>query len=121
MPQQPLEYGTSVAPAPLLSRRRAVDAAIGLVIGIALTIGTGVLQPTSRVLAHVLMPLPLLSLRYSGNNVGESIAFCIVQWPLYGLVVGYVWPGSLRVRLLTIAAGLACHAAGVVACVTLLP
>lgn len=104
----PLNYGLSVVP-PLFSRRRLTLAAIGCAVGLAMNL---LFYLPSQQLAYVLYPWPLLSLRVT-KSVTASLALGLSQFPLYGLLIGLVWPRGLRSRAAVVAILIMAHLAGV--------
>lgn len=117
MSVQPLSYGTTRKPAGLLSARRFIAAAIGLSAGVAIT---AAIDLGPHVAAKTLAPISLLSLRYSGHDIMLAVILLVVQWPLYGLLIGYSWPGSRRSRLALLAIIAAWHTTAVVLCFRLM-
>lgn len=104
----PLDYGLSAAP-PLFSRRRLTLAAIGCAVGAAMNLP---LYVASEQVACVLYPWPFLSLRVT-KGVMESLALALSQFPLYGMLIGLVWPRGLRSRAAVAAILASVHLAGV--------
>lgn len=104
-----LHYGMSNVPK-LWSRRRIVLAAIAAAVGMAVNLLSYV---PGQMFGRMLYPWPLLSLRVT-RDVLPSLVLLLSQFPLYGALIGFLWPSGLRSRVVVIVVLAVLHLTGIV-------
>jgi hypothetical protein len=123
MSQQPLDY-SSVRRLPEKSRwaRAIIGAAIGVVVSIP-TVFTGIasggMGHGHYLTARALFPIPLLLARFNGGSVdGILIVAVLLQFPVYGAIIGWLrgfrrLVGSLAIVAVHFCAAAACFSGAV--------
>lgn len=103
-----LHYGVSNGPK-LWSRRRITLAAIAAAVGMAVNLLSYI---PGQEFGRMLYPWPLLSLRVTRDAL-PSLVVLLSQFPLYGALIGFVWPTGLKARAAVVALLTAIHIAGI--------